>query len=90
MRQEKSVAREIWPCKDGFVSFALRGGPARVPGPYFCAFTISVRLSEPTHNSTVMMTKPIETSYDTICAADLREPRKGYFELEAQPPMMMP
>jgi benzylsuccinate CoA-transferase BbsE subunit len=32
MRQEKSVAREIWPCKDGFVSFALRGGPARVPG----------------------------------------------------------
>jgi benzylsuccinate CoA-transferase BbsE subunit len=31
-RQEKSVAREIWPCKDGFVSFALRGGAARVPG----------------------------------------------------------
>jgi benzylsuccinate CoA-transferase BbsE subunit len=33
MRQERGVvAREIWPCKDGFVSFALRGGPARVPG----------------------------------------------------------
>jgi benzylsuccinate CoA-transferase BbsE subunit len=33
MRQEKGVlAREIWPCRDGFVSFALRGGPARVPG----------------------------------------------------------
>ncbi|MGH7894207.1 MAG: CaiB/BaiF CoA transferase family protein, partial [Candidatus Binatia bacterium] len=31
-RQPKSVQREIWPCKDGFVSFALRGGPARVPG----------------------------------------------------------
>lgn len=31
-RQSKSVQREIWPCKDGFVSFALRGGPARVPG----------------------------------------------------------
>jgi benzylsuccinate CoA-transferase BbsE subunit len=31
-RQEKSVQREIWPCKDGWVSFALRGGPARVPG----------------------------------------------------------
>ena len=31
-RQTKSVQREIWPCKDGFVSFALRGGPARVPG----------------------------------------------------------
>jgi len=32
MRQEKSVAREIWPCRDGFVSFALRGGAARIPG----------------------------------------------------------
>src|SRR3990172_8888014 len=32
MRQARSVAREIWPCKDGFVSFALRGGPARIPG----------------------------------------------------------
>ena len=31
-RQPKSVQREIWPCKDGYVSFALRGGPARVPG----------------------------------------------------------
>src|SRR5437870_4550297 len=32
MRQVNGVAREIWPCEDGFVSFALRGGPARVPG----------------------------------------------------------
>jgi benzylsuccinate CoA-transferase BbsE subunit len=31
-RQPKSVQREIWPCKDGWVTFALRGGPARVPG----------------------------------------------------------
>jgi benzylsuccinate CoA-transferase BbsE subunit len=31
-RQTKSVQREIWPCKDGHVSFALRGGPARLPG----------------------------------------------------------
>src|SRR5437762_2171951 len=23
--------REIWPCKDGYVSFGLRGGKARVP-----------------------------------------------------------
>src|SRR5688572_15189480 len=32
--------------------------------PYLpsCASTIADRLSEPTHNSTVMMTKPIETS----------------------------
>ena len=31
-RQTKSVQREIWPCQDGHVSFALRGGPARIPG----------------------------------------------------------
>ena len=23
--------REIWPCRDGYISFGLRGGPARVP-----------------------------------------------------------
>src|SRR5437660_1504920 len=27
-----------------------------------CAFTIAVRLSDPAHNSTVMITKPIDTS----------------------------
>lgn len=32
LRQRHSVQREIWPCRDGWVSFALRGGPARVPG----------------------------------------------------------
>ena len=31
-RQGRSVQREIWPCKDGWVSFAIRGGPARIPG----------------------------------------------------------
>src|SRR5579862_5795261 len=42
----------------------------RNPQALFCASTIAVRLSEPTHSSTVMITKPIDTSYDTICAAD--------------------
>jgi len=32
MSAGRTVQREIWPCQDGFVSFALRGGPARVPG----------------------------------------------------------
>jgi crotonobetainyl-CoA:carnitine CoA-transferase CaiB-like acyl-CoA transferase len=32
MRVGTTVQREIWPCKDGFVSFGLRGGPARIPG----------------------------------------------------------
>src|SRR6476660_6515566 len=36
--------------------------PSRVPSPTRCALTISVKLSEPTTSSTVMITKPIETS----------------------------
>jgi len=31
-RSPKAAFRELWPCKDGYVSFALRGGPARIPG----------------------------------------------------------
>jgi hypothetical protein len=33
-----------------------------IPHLVFCASTIAVRFSEPTQSSTVMMTKPIETS----------------------------
>lgn len=32
MRVGKTTQREIWRCADGFVSFGLRGGPARIPG----------------------------------------------------------
>jgi len=28
----KTLQREVWPCRDGFVSYALRGGAARIPG----------------------------------------------------------
>src|SRR6185437_4011785 len=39
------------------------GTPSRCASPICpCATTISVKLSEPTQSSTVMMTKPIETS----------------------------
>jgi crotonobetainyl-CoA:carnitine CoA-transferase CaiB-like acyl-CoA transferase len=31
-RVGQTIQQEIWPCKDGFVSFALRGGSARIPG----------------------------------------------------------
>jgi len=31
-RVGETIQQEIWPCKDGYVSFALRGGPARIPG----------------------------------------------------------
>lgn len=31
-RGAKAAFRELWRCQDGYVSFALRGGPARIPG----------------------------------------------------------
>jgi crotonobetainyl-CoA:carnitine CoA-transferase CaiB-like acyl-CoA transferase len=31
-RAGDSIQREIWPCKDGYITFALRGGKARIPG----------------------------------------------------------
>ncbi|MCX8071677.1 MAG: CoA transferase [Candidatus Binatia bacterium] len=31
-RGAKAFFRELWRCKDGWISFALRGGPARNPG----------------------------------------------------------
>src|SRR6185369_12057314 len=45
-----------------YQSSAEAGRPARVPTPIFCALKMSVRLSEPTHKMTVMMTKPMDTS----------------------------
>jgi len=51
---------------------------------------MSLKLSDPTHKITLISTKPIDTSYDTICAADLNAPRKAYFELLAQPEISIP
>ncbi len=31
-RGGRAIFREIWPCRDGYVSFALRSGPGRNPG----------------------------------------------------------
>src|SRR3954466_5776555 len=52
------------------------------PHLVFCASTMADRLSEPTHSSTVMMTKPIDTSYETIWAAERSAERNGYFEFD--------
>src|SRR5436853_7834504 len=63
--------------------------PSR-PKRVFCASTMSVMRSEPTQSSTVIMTNPMETSYETICAAERSAARNGYFELDAQPAMITP
>src|ERR1051325_9680888 len=47
------------------------------PDRVFCASTMSVMRSEPTQSRTVMITKPIETSYETICAAERSAARNG-------------
>src|SRR5580700_568692 len=72
-------------------STVSHGRPMRLARPRVCcASTMAERLSEPTQSSTVMNTKPIETSYDTICAAERSAARNGYFEFDAQPAMMTP
>src|SRR3954469_22521285 len=58
MKNTTNIGSSLSQCQ----SSSVFGRPARVPGPNFCALTTSVRLREPTQSSTVMMTKPIETS----------------------------
>jgi len=60
------------------------------PAPLCCALTISARFRLCAAISTPTSEKPMAISYDTICAAERRPPRKAYFEFDAQPAMMMP
>jgi hypothetical protein len=54
------------------------------------AKTTSVRFRECAQSATIQKTKPIDTSYETICAALLNAPKNGYLELETQPARMIP
>src|ERR1700730_7988967 len=60
------------------------GSQNQLNRPYLpsCASTMAERLSEPAQSSTVIMTKPMETSYDTICAAERNAASSGYLEFE--------
>jgi hypothetical protein len=49
-----------------------------------------MKFREPTHIKIDIKMRPIETSYDTICAADLIAPKNAYFELLAQPDNITP
>jgi hypothetical protein len=55
-----------------------------------CASTISLGFEGPTHNITFVGVEPIDTSYETICAADRNAPGKAYFELLARPEIGTP
>lgn len=52
--------------------------------------TISIKFNELTHNKIDINIKPIDTSYETICAALLIAPKKAYFELLDQPDKITP
>jgi len=55
-----------------------------------CVATISIKFNEPVNKTTGKITKPIDTSYEIICAADRRAPKKAYLELLDQPAIMIP
>ena len=52
--------------------------------------TILIKFSELTHNKIDIRISPIDTSYDTICAALRIAPKKAYFELLDQPESITP
>ena len=56
----------------------------------FCAHTISLEFEEPTREIALVGVKPIDTSYDTIWAADLEAPEEAYLELLAHPEVGVP
>lgn len=55
-----------------------------------CILTISVKFIDPLSKITGKITRPIETSYEIICAAERNAPKKAYFELLAQPAIIIP
>jgi len=54
------------------------------------AVTIFVKFKAPDSKITGNMMRPIDTSYEIICAADRSDPKNAYFELLAQPAIIMP
>lgn len=52
---------------------------------FFCAITISFKFKDPDNKITDTIVIPIETSYEIICAAERKAPKKAYFELLDQP-----
>ena len=51
---------------------------------------MSFKFNDPTQSKILIIIIPIDTSYETICAADLIEPKNEYLEFEAHPPIIIP
>jgi hypothetical protein len=56
----------------------------------FWLSTISVKFREPAKIRVDIKMSPKDTSYETICAVDLKAPRKAYLELLDHPAMITP
>ncbi|HEX4540107.1 MAG TPA: CoA transferase [Acidimicrobiales bacterium] len=72
-------SREIWPCRDGFVSFGLRGGKARVP-----SLQTITRLVTEAGMATPALTERDWTTYSHVTATDeelaaIERPVAAYF-----------
>jgi len=52
--------------------------------------TMSVIFKLPLQIRIETNTNPMDTSYEIICAVDLKDPRKAYLELEDQPARIIP
>src|SRR5262249_60652501 len=63
------------------------GNQYQLNSPYFpsCAVTMAVKFSDPAQSSTVINTKPIETSEETICAAEGSAARDGSLDFNCHP-----
>jgi hypothetical protein len=61
------------------------GNNGRAKYVLYCAFTISVKFSDPAHKITDNKVTPIGISYEIICAAERNAPKKAYLELLDQP-----
>ena len=68
---------------------AIRSAAQMVSYEVSMGFIIITVLLVATSNTVIIM-KPIETSYDTICAAERIAPKKAYFELLAHPAIKTP
>lgn len=54
-----------------------------------CSFITVVKFKDPIHKTTIIKIKLIETSYETICAADRKPPNNAYLELLDQPDIII-
>src|SRR4029453_12176955 len=72
----------------GFIQSPTNGRINQPCSTWYCTTLVSRKL--PTIRKTGMTASPSESSYEIICALERMPPRKGYFELDAQPPMTIP